>query len=491
MSRTEWSPGPHHVFVHGDVLLLLAGDLAHGEVLEVWDRLVGTEVTGLGTVLEILGDVTGAALSSLPDFAMAVLDDKGLHVAARGAGNVIVSHVDGSEVDLCGGEVSTWLERNVDAASVAHVLLAAGTPDVGWLPLEGGVVPAGGVRVVLAEDAALPEPAVTPVVVDPVDEPEHVEASVVEVSVVAPVGAPAPRSVETLVEVDADPEAEDDVAVEVDSEVEPEDSPTPGRFSSLLSPYTVLHDVEEAALRPREVEPEATEPPEPVRVEDVPAAATPVSSGPSAAGPPPPPAPSSSSGFISGIPGMVVQSTPVDDSGEHHDGHTMLEAPDSTELDAYLADPAAGEEMVLGVRCSAGHGNPVHRSSCRVCGVPLSGGGERMPRPSLGTLITSAGETIDLERNVLAGRNPQASRITGPVLPRLLPLPHSHVSGTHLEIRLESWSVMVVDLDSTNGTFLQRPGQPTVRISRSPQLLMAGDVVQLGHGVDLRFEDLP
>ncbi|MCF6378470.1 FHA domain-containing protein [Nocardioides KLBMP 9356] len=76
-------------------------------------------------------------------------------------------------------------------------------------------------------------------------------------------------------------------------------------------------------------------------------------------------------------------------------------------------------------------------------------------------------------------------------MPRLLPLPHSHVSGTHLEIRLEGWSVMVADLGSTNGTFLQRPGQPTVRVSETPQLLHSDDVVQLGHGVDLRFEALP
>ena len=181
------------------------------------------------------------------------------------------------------------------------------------------------------------------------------------------------------------------------------------------------------------------------------------------------------------------------DSPEHHDGHTMMEAPDSTELDAYLAEatPPAGADQVIGVLCTAGHGNPTHRTECRVCGQRLTGDSVRMTRPALGWMYTSAGESIELVQSVLAGRNPRASRIQGTVMPRLLPLPHSHVSGTHLEIRLEGWSVMVVDLQSTNGTFLQRPGQPTVRLSETAQLLHSDDVVQLGHGVDLRFEALP
>ena len=184
---------------------------------------------------------------------------------------------------------------------------------------------------------------------------------------------------------------------------------------------------------------------------------------------------------------------PEADDFEHHDGHTALEAPDSTVLDAYVAQSAVSgsEPMVLGVSCPAGHGNPVHRTTCRVCDQPLDGESIRMPRPGLGWLHTSAGESIELVQNVLAGRDPRASRIQGPVLPRLLPLPHGHISGTHLEIRLEGWSVLVADLRSTNGTFLQRAGQPTLRISEAAQLLMSGDVVQLGHGVDLRFEALP
>lgn len=484
MRRVEWVPGRHHVLVLGDVTLLVAQDVAREKVVKIWNRLAATEVTGLGTLLEVLGEVTGAALSSLPDFAMAVLDDKGLHLAARGGCRVRVVHTDGTEVDLDGAEVSTWLERNVDATSTAHVSLGATDVAGEWLPLVGGVVPAGAVRLRVSDHAPLDEAREAPL------------------PVVQPV---LPSSAETLA--DPEPDPEHDPEPEPEPDHEPEPVAPRGHLAHMYTPHTVLHDIEAAAVRAAEDDDLAgsrEEPPAPfVAPEPVPAPVP----GPTQQPPVSEPTPAPQAGpvaFISGVPPATV-ATPArpaaqdpdpggDGGGEHHDGHTLLEAPDSTEIDAYLSaggGASDGEGTVLGVLCPSGHANPTHRTVCRVCGQRLAGEGVRMPRPGLGWLVTSAGEQIELVQNVLAGRNPQASRIQGTVLPRLLPLPHSHVSGTHLEIRLEGWSVMVADLDSTNGTFLQRPGQPTVRISRSPQLLTSDDVVQLGHGVDLRFEALP
>lgn len=487
MRRVEWAAGRRRALVLDGVALLVDAEVDRDQLVAMWDRLATSEATGLGTLLEVLGEVTGAPLSSLPDFAMAVLDDKGLHVAARGGCRVRVVHADGTELDLDGAEVSTWLERNVDAASTAHVCLGADTDGAGWLPLVGGVVPAGAVRLLVA-DHELPE------------EPRTAPHPVVPASV--------PSSAETLADPDPDPDPDPEVDAASDPQPEPEPKPEPaapsGHLAHMYTPHTVLQDIEEAAVRAAEEDDLAAgglDRPAPV--------ADPVSPTPAPEPPPvsrpvhvaqPTAAPAAPAAFISGVPSAapappVREVGPGDDGGgEHHDGHTLLEAPDSTEIDAYLASGGAspdGGETVLGVWCPGGHANPTHRTECRVCGQRLAGEGVRMPRPGLGWLVTSAGEQIELVQDVLAGRNPQASRIQGPVLPRLLPLPHSHVSGTHLEIRLEGWSVMVADLDSTNGTFLQRPGQPTVRISRSPQLLTSDDVVQLGHGVDLRFEALP
>jgi hypothetical protein len=52
--------------------------------------------------------------------------------------------------------------------------------------------------------------------------------------------------------------------------------------------------------------------------------------------------------------------------------------------------------------------------------------------------------------------------------------------------------VLLVDLGSTNGSTLLRPGQAPVRLHpHEATLAVAGDVVDLGDGVQLTFEDLP
>jgi hypothetical protein len=52
--------------------------------------------------------------------------------------------------------------------------------------------------------------------------------------------------------------------------------------------------------------------------------------------------------------------------------------------------------------------------------------------------------------------------------------------------------VLLVDLGATNSTTLRRLGQPLVRLHPyEPVLAGAGDVVDLGDGVELTFEDLP
>lgn len=115
----------------------------------------------------------------------------------------------------------------------------------------------------------------------------------------------------------------------------------------------------------------------------------------------------------------------------------------------------------------------------------------RVPRPSLGRVIVGEGEKIELVAPLVVGRAPRANRFRGTEPPRLLRLAHPHISSSHLALRIEDWNVLVVDLGSTNGSFLRRNGQPPVRLSERPQPLVPGDVVDLGHGVHLRFEELP
>lgn len=168
-------------------------------------------------------------------------------------------------------------------------------------------------------------------------------------------------------------------------------------------------------------------------------------------------------------------------------------------LDPVLAAPAPPAppaqhqvgESVNAVLCPTGHANPPHRPTCRICRAPLVGATVRIARPSLGRMFTPLGEAVELDGPVIVGRAPRAARFQGSEVPKLLTLAHTHISANHLALRPDGWHLLVQDLGSTNGTYLRRSAEAPVRIAEEPQLLVPGDVIDLGHGVHLRFEDLP
>ncbi|WP_183097786.1 FHA domain-containing protein [Nocardioides pelophilus] len=172
-----------------------------------------------------------------------------------------------------------------------------------------------------------------------------------------------------------------------------------------------------------------------------------------------------------------------------HDGHTIAALPDPSPPGPVAAPGADGG--VLAVLCTAGHANPPQRAQCRVCGSGLNASPTRIAQPALGRVLVSTGERADLDGPVIIGRAPRASRFQGTAIPRLMTLQHPHVSASHVALRVEGWSLLAVDLNSTNGTFLRRNGEPPFRLLEKPHLLVPGDVIDLGHGVHLRFEELP
>ncbi|HQA13588.1 MAG TPA: FHA domain-containing protein [Ornithinibacter sp.] len=240
---------------------------------------------------------------------------------------------------------------------------------------------------------------------------------------------------------------------------EPEEAPAPpkpGRFAAQYGD-TQLFSVQDAAVREPEVE----------FIGSVPSAASAVPDAPE-------PLPDSD----------------LDWDGDH-DGHTvMAETPAPPIAVEPVPDALPGGPTVLGVECANGHGNPPSRAVCSLCGAAITGEPRRMARPSLGTVRLPNGHRLELTAPVIVGRNPRADRIQGSTLPQLVPLSQGHISGTHLELRLEEWHVLAVDLRSTNGTFLRRHGEAPVRLGERPELLIQGDVLDLGHGVQLILEVL-
>jgi hypothetical protein len=146
---------------------------------------------------------------------------------------------------------------------------------------------------------------------------------------------------------------------------------------------------------------------------------------------------------------------------------------------------------VHAVHCPNGHLNPAHASSCRACGAPvLDEPPVTVPRPVLGALRLSTGDIIPLDRGVLLGRNPKPA--AGPDADRhvvRVPSPTGDISRAHTEIRLDGWHVLVVDLNSTNGTVVVLPGRAPERLRpNEPRPIEPGTVVVLSDEVSFRFE---
>jgi hypothetical protein len=163
---------------------------------------------------------------------------------------------------------------------------------------------------------------------------------------------------------------------------------------------------------------------------------------------------------------------PHADASADHDGTTVLSA-DVVALRRRLPDWAG--HAVLAAR------------------APVAGPQPSTPRATAAAarLAMSTGERVPLNRPVLIGRAPQATRVHSTQVPRLLtvPSPLQDISRTHAEVRTDGDDVVLTDLHSTNGVLVVRcdsgpqrlqPGEPTV--------LQPGVLVDLGEGITFTVE---
>lgn len=152
---------------------------------------------------------------------------------------------------------------------------------------------------------------------------------------------------------------------------------------------------------------------------------------------------------------------------------------------------APGAVMLAGLVCPVGHPNPPELTQCRQCGLPLAGTVRSVLRPPLGSVRISTGGMVLLDRTAIFGRRPRASRVSGNDVPQLItvPSPQQDISRSHLELRLEGWRILAVDLGTTNGTTVHRPGAEPLRLRPQEGVaVQIGDQIDLGDGVVLRVE---
>lgn len=191
-------------------------------------------------------------------------------------------------------------------------------------------------------------------------------------------------------------------------------------------------------------------------------------------------------------PAVAESESAPDDSGDDPAVGLTVSRAKLKEIAAQADAAKDAGPSVHAVRCPAGHPNPAHAESCRVCGEAIADQAPiTVPRPVLGVLRFSTGDVITLDRGVLIGRSPSKARTQGKDRPHIvkLPSPDHDISRDHLEIRLDDWHVLLTDLNSTNGTMVTRAGREPERLRPDQATpIEPGSVVTLAEVVTFIFE---
>ena len=134
-----------------------------------------------------------------------------------------------------------------------------------------------------------------------------------------------------------------------------------------------------------------------------------------------------------------------------------------------------------GVHCPSGHFTPLEQT-CRTCNVALDSGVTltAAPRPVLGHLIFDDGAVLNVDRPAVIGSDvPNDYSINDePTTIVRLDDGHGGVSPVQLEVRASGWSVEIVDMSSSNGTYTMLRDERHTRTR-----LRSGQAVSLQDGM--------
>ncbi|MGD8193467.1 FHA domain-containing protein [Herbiconiux sp. P18] len=527
MSEIVYTPGTWRGVVSPSGVAVLPSDVGPELLDRVWRALDGGD--GLGAVLESLAGAFGTGLSALPPFAVATFDGGGIRVAVRGDLEIEIDErrtdaTGGTPVVVSGADVTTWSERVVQAAD-ALVFRTPEQPGAEGFGIANGVVLCSTLTATLAATAAAAtveatrtaEPAAVPA---PEAEPAQ-DAS--ELTVVHDEGAPVPPLVPNPSEsAENAGNGTSGGGEELHEEVESTRTELPDDAYDHLWGATVVKSVEDAAVRELDDEDEHDDaspktPPAPAAAAaQNPAVQNPAAQNPTPAAPAPAPAaavpPVASSGLIDSVPGFGTMGAASGSAG--FSGVTVPPVrPPAPEPSAGFAPPtgapALGSPPVAGSPAS-GTVSPAPgsaRADDDHDGLTVTvseleamrrladaAPAAELPAGALGRIVLSTGESYPLDRPVIIGRRPRANRVQADAVPILVAVasPEQDISRNHLEIRLEGRHVLAVDLATTNGSVLHRDGSPPKRLGpNEPELVLSGDVIDLGEGINVVFEEIP
>ena len=494
MMHTIYRPGQWNTLVAPEALVALPSDASEALVATLWERL-NAERT-LAVVVDAITDSVGGSFSAMPPFIAVVVEGANARVALRGDITADVTGTDGVQ-SLTGADVLTWNERFIPGATRIVLRLddAAGAPE---LPVIGGVIRAAEV---IADVEPSDAESATSTVGGAVPDAEAADAAASD----APSSEASPTddaSTESALDAQAADALLPDAAAMGAPVAEP---PTPPSEDPAWPPIDADADADAAEPQESETSAEAAESAPDAATEaiavDAPADEPEPSGAPEAevsgleaseaeaSGPAAPEQEPHPADGISGETLVPAEQTLGSDFDEFEQlfGDTVHSVPSTPP-----AAPIEGDHD--GATISVAEARALRRDLPPVPQLEPEAPTALLPTVGGGRIRVSTGQVVDLDRTVVIGRRPRAPRASGASLPHLIAVesPQQDISRSHLEVRPEGDTVVVIDLHTTNGSTLLRPGADPVRLHPGEQtLVLTGDVIDLGDGVTVAFEDLP
>ncbi|MGY1815380.1 FHA domain-containing protein [Blastococcus sp. SYSU D00820] len=516
-------PGAHWAVVGPTAAALLVGEAALPLAERIWPLLDSPAVD----VDRVLDEMTRDGHAGLPSFALVEVTGAGLRVLVRGTALARVQP-DGAEPrTLDGVGFRSWREDVVPDAAVAALTVAREQAIGPLLPLRGGIVRAGALELAgaaaapeaapivpaPAEEAAVPEPAADPGrtldeswfdaeagrAATPAPEPEPVPAPVAPEPPAAEPERPADEYYDLVTGMTQIGSVEDAAVRPEEEQPAPPPAPAPAGPPPVAPPPATLPAAAPPAWGPPTTPPVASWPPPGTAPAPPPApAVAPAPPRPAAATPPPAP---SGPGLISSIPFL---SPPASAPATPPPAPAPVQPAPPADEEAVLtvarvpggATAASKVGALPAVVCPSGHANPPDAERCRICRADVSSAPQQwVERPVIGRLrFDGPPGTVPVTGPMVIGRAPRADRVSGDAVPTMVTVPSGDgdVSRSHLRVVVEGWHVMVVDLDTTNGTIVEDPNGESRRLRPDEEkMILPGSRVVLADTVGFVFEAAP
>jgi hypothetical protein len=438
-----------------------------GRLLELCAEVaaeVGTTALTMGRrlVRRVAGVLADADPDQVPDFSLLTTVNDRVAALVHGAMDVVASGSSG--VTLSGVDSATWVDRllptEISRVDVGPTGLVApggfpgGLGDLGFpLDLRIGAVPGIGVSLVLSDAPPLPTPKASAEQLlagfDPVRDP---------ITSAAPIPTPGVRIADSK-------------------------STTPPALTPLLSEEEEAHRRRAAAEPTQAADLDELDEDPPTELAGREAAGR--------AGIDPNP-----NGHVSPLGGPAEPLTDGlgdDLTDDEHDALTQLPGQTFTVSDLIEDDeaptmlPSNAQAQVEGVLCANGHFNHPQAPYCGECGLSLAQQTTRTvwgPRPPVGVLVFDDGQTVNVDTDLVIGRQPDRDEAVRAGKARALPVEdgESAISRVHAVITLSGWDAVITDQGSANGTYIAPP-EATVWTPLNPHQpapLVPGTRVQVG-----------